>query len=69
MPASASAAVRSFRTEQRLLSRGPIVPRVWQAMRDEWQRRLDRATGQAVRALDHEGVSEDYRMACRGNIR
>ena len=68
MPASASGAIQSFRTEQRLLARGPMVPRIWRAMQDEWQRRLDRATAESVRALDHEGVAEDYRMACRGKF-
>jgi hypothetical protein len=69
MPVSASIAVQTLRTEQRRLSRGPMMPRLWQTMRDEWQRQMDRAIARSVHALDHAGVSEDYRMACRGNYR
>jgi hypothetical protein len=69
MPVSASITIQSLRSEQRRLSDGPIMPRLWQAMRGEWQRRLDRAVAQSVQELGHTGVSEDYRMACRGNYR
>jgi hypothetical protein len=65
MPMSASMSIQTLRAGQRRLSHGPLVPRLWQAMRDEWQRRLDRAAAQSVRELGHEGVLEDYRMACR----
>ncbi len=69
MPMSASLSIQSLRADQRRLSHGPLMPRLWQTMRDEWQRRLDRATARAVRELGHEGVNEDYRMACRGSYR
>ena len=65
MPASASVTVQTLRSAQRELSHGPVVPRLWQALRGEWQRMMDRAAAQSVRKLDHAGVTEDYRMACR----
>jgi len=67
MPVSVSIAFQTLRAGQHQLSDGPTVPRLWQVMRGEWQRVMDRATAQAVRKLDHAGVSEDYRMACRGS--
>lgn len=69
MPNSASLAILPLRTAQRRVSPGPIMPRLWDTMRGEWQRMQDRTTAQSVHALDHAGVSEDFRMACRGNHR
>jgi hypothetical protein len=69
MSIAASIAVQTLRAEQRQLSHGPMMPRLWQAMRGEWQRRQDRKTAAVVRALDHVGVREDYRMACRPSYR
>jgi hypothetical protein len=69
MPVSGSIAVQTLRTTQRRISHDPMMPRLWQTVRDEWQRRTDRAIARSVEALDHAGVSEDYRMACRGNYR
>jgi hypothetical protein len=69
MPNSASLAVLTLRTAQRQVSHGPMMPRLWDAMRSEWQRMQDRAIAQSVRKLDHEGVNEDYRMACRSTFR
>jgi hypothetical protein len=66
MPVSANIAIQTFRSRQRSLAQGPVVPRLWQVMRIEWQRRLDRTVAQSVRKLDHDGVIADYRMACRG---
>jgi hypothetical protein len=66
MPVSASFAIQTFRSQQRILSHGPVVPRLWQVMRTEWQRRLDRTVAQSVRKLDHDGVNADYRMSCNG---
>lgn len=65
MSVSAAIAVQLLRAEQRQLSQGPMVPRLWQVMRGEWQRRVDRVTAQWVLELGHPGVHADYRMACR----
>jgi hypothetical protein len=69
MLVSASIAVQTLRAEQRRLSRGPMMPRLWEAMRSGWQRIQDRTTARWVLDLDHAGVSEDYRMACRARYR
>ncbi|HTB42808.1 MAG TPA: hypothetical protein VK741_04215 [Acetobacteraceae bacterium] len=65
MPASASVTVQSLRSAQRELSHGPVMPRLWHALCGEWQRMADRAAARSVRKLDHAGVTEDYRTACR----
>jgi hypothetical protein len=63
MPVSASIISQSLRAEQ--LSHNPIAPRLWQAMRTQWQRRVERAIARSVFNLDHPGVAEDYRAASR----
>ena len=63
MPGFASITVQALHAAQRRPSLGPMMSRLWQAIRGERQRRRDRATAQAVHALGHEGVSEDYRIA------
>ena len=65
MPMSASMSVQTLRAGQGRLSHGPLMPRLWQAMRGEWQRRQDRLIAVAVQGLDHPGVCEDYRSACQ----
>ena len=65
MLVSASITVQGPRTEQYRVSQQAVMPWLWRAIRGESQRRLDRAAAQAVRSLDHEGVREDYRMACQ----
>ena len=60
MPASASVTVETLRSAQRELSRGPVMPRLWHALRGEWQRMIDRTAAQSVRKLDHAG---DVRQA------
>jgi hypothetical protein len=68
MPASAFATVQSLRSVQRELSQGPVMPRLWHALRGEWQRMADRAAAHSVRKLDHAGVTADFQMACRRNF-
>jgi hypothetical protein len=67
MPMSATTftAVQALRAEQRLFSDSLMLPRLWQAVRSEWQRMQDRATARSVYRLGHEGVSEDFRTACQ----
>jgi hypothetical protein len=57
--------VVSLRTSERQLQYGSALRRLWQTMRREWQRSRDRAVANAVNRLDHPGVAEDYRAACR----
>lgn len=43
----------------------PLLPRLWQLLRYQWQCAADRAAERAVRTVDHPGVAADYRMAVR----
>ena len=69
MPATASVAVPTSRIGQRLLLLGAMIARFGGTMCGVWQRRLDRTTARWIHELDHAGVSDDYRMACRRNYR
>jgi hypothetical protein len=66
MSATTFTAAQTLRAEQGSLSDRTMVPSLWRAVRGEWQRRQDRAAARNVHWLDHPGVSEDFRMACRG---
>ena len=63
MPGSASITGQTVYAAHSRPWRGPMISHLWRAIRGDRQRRLDRVTAQAVRALGHAGVSEDYRMA------
>jgi hypothetical protein len=65
MSAAGFTHVHALRAEQRLLSVSPMVPRLWRALRTEWQRMQDRTTARGVYRLGHEGVAADFRAACR----
>ncbi len=67
MPMSAAGftTIQALRAEQRLVSHSPMLPRLWLAARNEWQRMQDRAIAQRVYRLGHEGVAADFRMASR----
>jgi len=48
MPRSAMSGVEALRAEQWRIRHGGLVLRIWGTLRGEWQRMMDRATGQAV---------------------
>ena len=64
MSTSTLADVQMLRAEPRQPAEMPVVARLWQAMLTRWQRRQDRVTAQAVLECGHDGVMDDYRMAC-----
>ncbi len=66
MQVAAASIVETHHSAQRLRPRGPVMPRLWQTLRDEYQRAVDRAVARQVRRLGHAGVSDDYPNACRG---
>ena len=65
MPMSAAGftTIHALRAEHRLRSHSPMVPRLWRAVRTEFQRMQDRAIAQHVHRLGHEGVAADFRTA------
>lgn len=69
MSVSITTAAETLHAERRQLSRGAMMSRVWEAIRAKRQSAQDRSVARWVRASDHEGVAEDYRVACRGNYR
>jgi hypothetical protein len=63
MHTAATASIIAARTKLRRATDAPLMPRLRQLVRYQWQCAVDRAAARAVRTIDHPGVAADYRMA------
>jgi hypothetical protein len=52
--------IEGIRMAERQFRDGPVLRRLWHAMRCEWQRGRDRAMANAVAGHDHLGTTEDF---------
>jgi hypothetical protein len=63
MQTATTASIATLRNEMRRVTYGPMIPRLWHRMRQEWHYAADRAAARAVQSIQHPGVLEDYQMA------
>jgi hypothetical protein len=65
MQPTAAASIVASHTKLSPVTYEPLMHRLRQLVRHQWQGAVDRAAARAVRTIDHPGVAADYRMAAQ----